>query len=298
MSFKFFKSLLLISILIHPVFAYADPQADLNNQFNTILKENDSKLTYGPATVNLGTQASIKIDRGEVFVPPDVAKQLFSLLGRKDLTNMLGLLIPGLPGDEVPTDDWGAVALQFDPIGYVSDDDAKSWDYPKLLEQNRKHIEETNIASKDKGLPERELVGWIEKPKYDPTTHRLLWATAIQNKGKPETSYSIYSTATLGREGILTFTFGTPTSKESSRKDIAATILSGIEFNPGKRYTDFAQGTDKVAAIGLAALIGGVVAKKLGLFALLAVALVKWGKILALGVISVLAVFRIRKKTP
>ena len=49
------------------------------------------------------------------------------------------------------------------------------------------------------------------------------------------------------------------------------------EFNQGKRYGDFDSTTDKVAAYGLAALVAGVVVKKLGLLALLAATAVKSG---------------------
>lgn len=48
-------------------------------------------------------------------------------------------------------------------------------------------------------------------------------------------------------------------------------------------YADFDSGTDRVAAYGLAALIGGVAAKKLGLLAALTAFLVKGWKLLLIG---------------
>ena len=44
--------------------------------------------------------------------------------------------------------------------------------------------------------------------------------------------------------------------------------MAAVKFNDGKRYTDFDSSTDKVAAYGLAALVAGVAAKKLGLLAI------------------------------
>jgi uncharacterized membrane-anchored protein len=42
-----------------------------------------------------------------------------------------------------------------------------------------------------------------------------------------------------------------------------------VNFNEGKRYGDFNSSTDKIAEYGLAALVGGMALKKLGLFAVL-----------------------------
>ena len=91
------------------------------------------------------------------------------------------------------------------------------------------------------------------------------------------------------------FTFITQQNKLDTRKSIAFDMLNGIEFGKGKRYADFAEGTDRVAEIGLAALVGGVMAKKLGLFATLALLLAKCGKVAAMA-IGGMAVFKWRKK--
>lgn len=63
-------------------------------------------------------------------------------------------------------------------------------------------------------------------------------------------------------------------------------LLSNIRFNDGKRYADFNQSTDHVAEYGLAALIVGVGAKKLGLLALIGAFAVKFFKI---GAVALLA---------
>ena len=44
-------------------------------------------------------------------------------------------------------------------------------------------------------------------------------------------------------------------------KPIVQELLGNIEFNEGKRYSDFNAATDKVAEYGLAALVGGIAAK-------------------------------------
>jgi uncharacterized membrane-anchored protein len=64
-----------------------------------------------------------------------------------------------------------------------------------------------------------------------------------------------------------------------AHKPAAQTMLAALDFDDGKRYADFNASTDKVAEYGLAALVVGVAAKKLGLLATLGLFLAKFWKI-------------------
>ena len=68
------------------------------------------------------------------------------------------------------------------------------------------------------------------------------------------------------------------------RLPAAHELLGAVNFHEGKRYGDFNSSTDKVAAYGLAALIGGIAAKKLGLLAAIGVFVVKFAKVILVGV--------------
>lgn len=292
----FVSLLLFCSVPMGSVHAAEGAKSERDRKIEALLKASEHKIVYGPTTVELGNQARMAIRRGEAFVPPEVAHQIFTASGQKEIEGMMGIVVPGLPGDEMPTDNWGVVVLIHLPIGFVRDNDAKSWEYDKLLENIRTNFETSNQRSREQGLPEKEVNGWIEPPRYDASAHHLIWSTSIQDKGKPETASGMYHTAALGRDGILTFTFVTEQNKLSERKHLAQTMLSGIEFRQGKRYEDYAEGTDKVAEVGLAALIGGAAAKKLGLFAVLAALLAKWGKLIAGAVVGVGVFFKLWKK--
>ena len=61
-------------------------------------------------------------------------------------------------------------------------------------------------------------------------------------------------------------------------------MLTALDYKPGQRYEDFNSSTDRVAEYGLAALIGGIAAKKLGLLAVIGVALVKFWKIMLIAI--------------
>ena len=78
----------------------------------------------------------------------------------------------------------------------------------------------------------------------------------------------------------------------ASDKAHAATLLQALQFKEGKRYEDFNASTDKVAEYGLAALVGGIAAKKLGMFALAAGFFAKFAKVIALGAVGVVAAGR------
>ena len=57
-------------------------------------------------------------------------------------------------------------------------------------------------------------------------------------------------------------------------------VTAFTDFTPGNRYTDFDSKTDKVAEYGLAALVAGGVASKLGLFGKLVALLLAFKKVL------------------
>jgi uncharacterized membrane-anchored protein len=81
-------------------------------------------------------------------------------------------------------------------------------------------------------------------------------------------------------------------SSVEKEKPVAHQLLAALDYNDGKRYTQFDSATDHVAEFGLAALIGGIAAKKLGLFALIAAFLVKFAKVIGVAVIALIAVAR------
>ncbi len=300
MKHRLFLWLVLICLALNATADEANgkpPVSETEAAVNRILKEDDAKLVYGPANVKLGGVASMSIQLGQSFIPPETALKIFSALGedRKRYEGLVGLIVPGLPGDETPTDSWGMVGLFYRQMGFVRDADARTWDATKLLEGLRKTVDSRNEEMRKRGRPEMEVVGWIEQPRYEQATHRLLWAISEQEKSKPNTALATYNAVALGREGLIAFTFVTEAGKLAERKGIATGLLSGVEFNPGKRYEDFTEGTDRVAEIGLAALVGGVAAKKLGLIAVVAAVLAKWGKVIGAAV-GGLAWFKLKKK--
>ena len=94
--------------------------------------------------------------------------------------------------------------------------------------------------------------------------------------------------AAMAEEGI-DISQGVPqlmTTEAVRDSDVVITMGCGdvCPIFPGKRYEDFNATTDHIAEYGLAALIGGIAVKKLGLFALAAGFVLKFAKLILIGV--------------
>jgi uncharacterized membrane-anchored protein len=252
--------------------------------------------TLGPAQIRLRDQAVLSLPAMSAFLPEAPAKAMMKRLGNDTDANFLGIILPWNQSN------W-FITLDYIPAGHVADDDAKNWNADDLLKSVRESTEAANAERKKQGVPELDILGWVEKPHYDQAAHRLIWSISAKQKGAEATGANIinYKMLALGREGYISLVMVTDMDSIAARKPIANQMLSQIGFNSGKRYGDFNSSTDHVAEYGLAALIGGVVVHKLGFFALIAAFLVKGAKliaVLALGAVAAVRRFFTGKKAP
>ena len=236
----------------------------------------------GPKAIALGDQAVLNLPAGYAYIPAAEAARLMRAMGNHAGEGFHGLVV----GDELE----GFVTIRFDRAGYVKDDDARDWNADELLENLKEGTEAGNEERRTRGIPEFVVTGWVEKPSYDAATRRLVWSAALRDKnptaGRDADGVN-YNTYQLGREGYMSMNLVTDLAAVEQQKPHARQLLAGLEFNQGKRYADFDSSTDQVAAYGLAALVGGVAAKKLGLLATLGIFLAKFWKIGALAVVGV-----------
>lgn len=241
----------------------------------------------GPQTIKLRDQATLKLPQGYGFVPTRQATALMEAMGNSADSNFIGLIVP--TADSTRGDDGGwMVTVDYNPTGYIDDEDAKHWNADELLDNLKQGTEAGNERRAQLGIPALEVTRWIEVPSYDSTTQRLVWSAEAHSKGAPasEDNTVNYNTYVLGREGYVSLNLITSTSAVEGQKPLAKTLLGQVAFMDGKRYSDFNASTDQVASYGLAALVGGVAAKKLGLFALIGAFLAKSFKLVIVGVIA------------
>jgi len=241
----------------------------------------DKTATLGPGDVALLDQATLKLPADYAFVPTAEGLRVMRALGNQPNPSTFAGLIVGVKQE----DNW-IIVLNFIKEGYIRDDDAKDWNADDLLTSLREGTDEANKQRTERGFPEIEIIGWVEKPAYDAQTHRLIWSMSTRTKGADpgEAAGVNYNTYALGRDGYFSLNLLTELSLIDAQKSIPRNLLANLAYNQGKRYEDFNSATDKVAEYGLAALIGVVAAKKLGFLALIGVFVAKFAKIIFIAV--------------
>jgi uncharacterized membrane-anchored protein len=282
--------LFALCIAIATSTAWAQPNAAAQAEMQAALDAANKAAISGPTEVKLVDQAMLKLPDGLVYIPPAEAGRLLAAMGNRVGDNLLGVVVS--PAADA---NW-FVVMRFFKSGYIKDDDAKEWKTDELLSNLKEGTEEGNKERRSRGISEIEVVGWVEAPKYDTAAHRLVWSLESKEKGAPARSDQgaergvNYNTYALGRDGYISMNLVTALKKIDAERPVAHQLLAALQYNGGKQYGDFNSATDYVAEFGLAALIGGVAAKKLGLFALALAFLAKFAKVIGIAAIALGAV--------
>ena len=264
----------------------AQAQGKADAEIEAAFEAAKQTAVQGPSDVKLADQATLKLPEGFVYVPPAEGQRIMTAMGNRVGAGLLGLVFPG----DDPDANW-FVVMSYVDSGYIRDDDAKDWDADELLANLKTGTEEVNRDRKARGIPEMEVLGWVEAPRYDAAAHRLVWSAATKDKSEAGASPRgvNYNTYALGRQGYISLNLVTDYASIAKEKPIAQRLLGALEFSAGRRYADFDSSTDRVAEYGLAALVGGIAAKKLGLLATLGVLLAKFWKIIAIAGVGLVA---------
>ncbi len=253
-----------------------------------------TSATRGPASIPLLDQASLALPNGMAFIPKPAASRLLSAYGNRPGDSLVGMI--ALPQQDTP---WWVI-INWVADGYVKDDEAAKLDPDAILASLREATAEGNKERVQRGFPELELLGWTQPPAYDTATHRLTWSLRVKAADEDEGDATLnFNTRALGRDGYFSINLLTSPGRFGADRQVSAGLLSGLDYGDGKRYTDFNASTDHVAEYGLAALLGVVVAKKIGLLALAGLFLAKFAKV---GLVAVLglgaAARRMFRRTP
>jgi uncharacterized membrane-anchored protein len=179
-----------------------------------------------------------------------------------------------------------AVVISYQEDGYVSDKDAADIDYDGLLASMQEATEKANEKRQEMGYEKLSLVGWARPPHYDSEAKKLYWAKELQAEGAEEATLN-YNVRILGRKGVLVMNAVSGMSQLPQVEKRMDQVLAFSDFKDGYRYGDYQSGVDKVAAYGLAALIGGKIAAKAGLLAKLGGLLVAFKKIILIGLAAI-----------
>lgn len=216
----------------------------------------------GPRQVELGHELTLDLPEEHLFLEKAEAAKLMEMNGSFYNDNLLGVVTSK---DEASS--W-VVIVRYADEGYIQDDE--EIDAQELLTAIQEGTEEANKEREERGFKPLHVKDWSEAPHYDKARHHLIWALeAFSDQG---TSVN-YSTRVLGRRGYVSMNLVVdPVGLADSRPHMAK-LLASTRFNPGARYEDFQEGTDKVAEFGLAGLVlggAGVGAAKLAKVGILA----------------------------
>jgi uncharacterized membrane-anchored protein len=217
---------------------------------------------------------------------PDARKVLEDLWGNPPDDGVLGLVVP--TAQPLESDESWAVVVTYSDDGFVSDEDAAKTDYDQMLKDMQAGTREENAERKEAGYETVDLVGWAVPPRYDSASKKLYWAKELDFEGTAQHTLN-YDIRVLGRRGYLSLNAVSGMSELSTVQSGMQQLLPMTEFDQGARYADYDASTDKLAAYGVAALIGGGLAAKSGLFAKLGLLLLGLKKLLiplALGAVA------------
>ncbi|MFZ6815410.1 DUF2167 domain-containing protein [Undibacterium sp. Rencai35W] len=265
------------SMLLTPAIQAADaPEKKMTaEEFVASLKFQQGKITVPNGIANLNLSPSFRY-----LSPEDTEKVLVDAWGNPPGAKTLGMIFPANVSPLSPAS-WGVV-VTYDEDGHVKDDDADSINYDDLL----KDMKEANVAANEErkkaGYFPMTLVGWAEKPSYDKTSHKFYWAKEFAGSKAGENSLN-YNIRVLGRKGVLVLNAVAGMEQITEVKKEMQNVVAFTEFADGNRYADFDAKSDKVAEYGLAALVAGGVAAKLGFFGKIFAMLLAFKKLLLVG---------------
>jgi uncharacterized membrane-anchored protein len=260
--------------------SFKDAYPDIYSQLGA-----EEQKQVGALELQHGT---IKIDGGkaEVALPDnfyalnakDAQYVLEKLWGNPPDSSTLGMIFAkgATPYD---ADVWAAT-IAYDPMGYVSDEDADSYDYDQMLIDMQKDAADRNPERAKQGYGSVEIKGWAATPHYDKAARKLYWAKRLKFSDYSGDTLN-YDIRILGRKGVLIVGFIAGIDQLPQVEAAAPEVLKIVNFTEGNRYADFVPGVDTVAAVGIGGLIAGQVAAKTGLLAL-ALVFLKKGFVLVL----------------
>lgn len=243
-----------------------------------------------------GSIATLDLPPSFRYLNPQDTDRLLVAWGNPPGSQTLGMIVPA-EVDPLSNESWGVV-VTYDKDGHVKDDDADGIDYAKLLKEMQEGSAAANAERKKQGYPGMQLAGWAEAPHYDKAAHKLYWAKDLLNEDSGHHGLN-YNIRVLGREGVLVLNAVADMGQLGQIRSEMQKVTAFTNFTAGNRYADFNEKTDKVAEYGIAALVAGGVAAKLGLFAKLAALLLAFKKLLIVAVAAVgSAIWKFFKRKP
>jgi len=141
--------------------------------------------------------------------------------------------------------------------GYVRLDDWNAVDLDAALKSVTENVESDNTMRRRSGLPGIHVVGWLELPNLDHSTHAVRWA--IEAAGEHGKSVVTSVALIFGRDGFEKLTWAG--KRTTGDRNLLKVAQSGFSFAVGSRYIDYQPG-DRVSEYRVADIVAAVLGAK------------------------------------
>jgi len=241
----------------------------------------EQSLEYKTGVIDLKEgNAKLTVPAGFKFLDKDQSIYVLTdLWGNPSDSAVLGMLVPE-NRSVLDAKGW-AFTIYFDEMGYVKDDDADDINYDDLLKEQQKEFEDENPQRLKDGYSTINFIGWASTPFYDKNKKVLHWAKELKF-GDDSLSTLNYNLRVLGRKGIFIINAVASLTELNEVKASIDKVITSIDFNEGDKYANFNPDVDNVAAWTIGGLVAGKILAKVGFFAVI----LKFWKLIALGVVG------------
>jgi uncharacterized membrane-anchored protein len=234
----------------------------------------------GPYAASLRNVARLKVPEGYRFLDHKDAKRWLERSGSTPGGNELGIV-------QNLKDEW-VVIFEFDDIGYVKDDEKSKLETmaDELLNSYQKGAEHQNERRTELGLPPLKVLGWEVKPNYNEESKNLEWCILGESRGEKFVNHNV---RILGRRGVTKVTLIEDQANFGKTLPVFRGLLKEFNYTSGENYAEFKQG-DKIAKVGLGALVlGGAAAAayKVGLLGPIIMFFKKGFKLIIVGLVAI-----------
>jgi len=234
-----------------PVFAIVSVLLSLAAPWPAAAQDEQPQLEWmrGPGTAPIGDGlAEIELGEEYVFLGPEDTQRMLELGGNPVNGTELATVAPLSDAEQ-----W-ILIFEWSDIGYVEDDEGEDLDANAILESLREGNAAANEEREKRGWSTIEIVGWQEPPYYDVSTHNLTWSIVGESVDGQSVNRLV---KLLGRKGVMSATLVADPMELDNAVAQVDTLLTAYRFQPGNTYAEFVPGKDRLAEIGLTALIAG-----------------------------------------
>lgn len=190
---------------------------------------------HGPAIVDLADQGKLDVPRDMSFIPPKEGALLLQSWGEHVNSSFKGMVVAS-----GTYENW-YVTIDFTEEGYVSDKEAQYWDTTGSLSSVTAATEAQNLERAALGIAPVKIIGWVKKPEYDISRKRYTSAKKLSGgNGSSDPEFFNFSTHLFGREGFFYIETVWTGKGETAGAEKNRSVVDALQFNPGKRHSDYA----------------------------------------------------------